>query len=145
MTAGRTAIVVGVATAFLAAPSAAGTSQSSEQALADRYAPILALQEQDEPCGKGEGYRPDSVDVVLGNPEVVLRGPGEGHPVVKTAPTDRDLFGKGEGYYLDLPGNPLAPGCTYEEEFRRWRGERPPVAYAHVATDASRPGELERK
>jgi hypothetical protein len=135
-------MVVGVAAAFLSAPSGAGTSQSSEQALADRYAPIVALQEQDEPCGKGEGYRPDPVDVVLGNPEVVLRGPGEGHPIVKVAPTARDLFGKGEGYYLDLPGNPLAPGCTYEEELRRWRGGRSPVAYAHMVRDPARPGKL---
>jgi hypothetical protein len=79
---------------------------------------------------------------VLGNPDVVLRGPGAGHQVVKVAPTARDLYLKGEGYYLDLPGNPLLPGCTYEEELRRWAGNRPPAAYAHVATEPGRPGEL---
>jgi hypothetical protein len=141
MSAVRNAIVVGLATVFLA-PSVAVASTSPEQELADRYAPIVALQEQEEPCGKGEGYRPEPVDIVLGNPDVVLRGPGEGHPVVKTAPTARDLFGKGEGYYLDLPGDPLLPGCTYERELRRWSRDRSPVAYAHVATEAGRPGEL---
>ena len=37
----------------------------------------------------------------------------------KRAPTSRDLWGLGtEGYYLDLPGNPLDPGCRYERQFR---------------------------
>jgi hypothetical protein len=127
---------------LVAAPSSAAQSTAPEQQLAARYAPIVALQEQEEPCGPGEPYRPESVDVVFGNPDVVLRGPGAGHQVVKVAPNARDLYLKGEGYYLDLPGNPLLPGCTYEEELRRWSRNRPPVAYAHVATEPGRPGEL---
>ena len=136
------ASILRIAAAFLIAPSAAAASPSVEQRLADRHAPLVALQEQEEPCGKGEAYLPVSVEIVLGNPDVVLRGPGEEHRVVKTAPTAHDLFGKGEGYYLDLPGNPLLPGCTYEEELRRWNEGRPPVVYAHVATEVARPDEV---
>jgi hypothetical protein len=102
----------------------------------------VALQEQKEPCGRGEPYRPSSVGVVLGKPDVVLRGPGAGHPVVKTAPTSADLFGKGDGYYLDLPGNPLSPGCTFEKALDRWGDGQPSIAYTHLAREAGRPGKL---
>jgi hypothetical protein len=34
---------------------------------------------------------------------------------VKKAPTAADLFGKGEDYWLDFPGDPLDAGCSYEE------------------------------
>lgn len=137
---GRTICLGGMLACLAATPALGGTS--SEQQLADRYAPIVALQDQKKECGKGEPYKPISVDAVLGNPEIELRGPGSGHPVVKTGPTAADLFGKGAGYYLDLPGNPLSPGCTYEKEARRWNGDRAPVAYAHIATEEGRPGEL---
>jgi hypothetical protein len=35
--------------------------------------------------------------------------------VIAVAPTATDLFGAGENTYLDLPGNPLNPGCSYEQ------------------------------
>ena len=125
------------AAALVAAPALAATP--AEQELVDRYAPILAFQEQTEECGDGEPYRPISVDAVLGNPDVTLYGP-EG--VVKTAPTAADLFGKPDGYYLDFPGNPLEPGCNYENLGREWNGDRKPVVYAHIGRDPGRPDEL---
>ena len=36
--------------------------------------------------------------------------PRPGRPVVKTAPSAADLYSKGEGYFLDFPGNPLQAG-----------------------------------
>jgi hypothetical protein len=126
-----------IAAALLAAPGFAATSP--EQELADRYAPVLAFQEQTDECGDGEPYRPISLDAVLGNPDVTLYGP-EG--VVKTAPTAADLYGKPEGYYLDFPGNPLEPGCDYETLGRRWNGDHKPVMYAHIGSDPGRPDEL---
>ncbi|MBA3716607.1 MAG: hypothetical protein H0W87_00045 [Actinobacteria bacterium] len=133
-------ILLVCAAATLSPPALAGTS--ADQRLADRYAPVVALREQKKECGPGEPYRPISVEAVLGNSEVTLRGPGKGDPVVKTGPTGADLFGKGKGYYLDFPGNPLDPGCTYEKEARRWNGTRRPVVYAHVATQEGHPNKL---
>jgi hypothetical protein len=130
--------------AVLAAPAAAATGP--EQELADRYAPIVALKELEGFCGEtthsGEPWRPTTVQIVLGNPEVTLRGPGRGDPVVETAPTAADLHGKGDGYFLDFPGNPLRPACTYEEDGRRFAEGQPSVAYAHVTTEAGIPGKL---
>jgi hypothetical protein len=134
-------IIVAAAGMALAAPAAAA-SGSAAQRLADRYAPVVALREQKKPCASGEPYRPISVDAVLGNPEVTLHGPGKGNPVVETAPTAAGLYGKGDGYYLDFPGNPLNPGCGYEKLGRKWNGDRQPVVYAHVATESGRPDEL---
>ena len=129
-----------VAVLLALAPSAAHAAQSAEQQLADKYAPILGFEPQQKPCAKGQPYRPTSVNIILGRPGVVLRGPDG--KVVKRAPTRMDLFGLGEGYYIDMPGNPLKPGCTYEQDFRKWSAGTRPLVYAHVATDPAHPGKL---
>ena len=113
------------------------------QELANRFAPIVALKVQEKPCDHhGEPYRPTSVDIVLGNPAVTLRGPGRGHPVVTDAPTAADLYGKGSGYFLNFPGNPVRPGCRYERDGRKFASGFPSLAYAHIVTQPDRPGEL---
>ncbi len=56
----------------------AGAAQAAPDAtttLAERYAPIVVVREQPEPCGEGEPFRPTPVTTVLGRPDVVLRGP----------------------------------------------------------------------
>ena len=131
---------VAIGLALSVTPPFAVASKSSAERVADRYSPIIALRQQQQPCGSGEAYRPTSVELVLGNPEVALRDPGG--DLVTEAPTAADLFGRGEGYYLDLPGDPLEPGCGYEEEFRRWNAGTKPSVYAHVATDPDDPGKL---
>jgi hypothetical protein len=92
---------------------------SPEQRLADRYAPIAVLADQKKPC-TGEAWRPTTVGIVLDNPEVALHGPGKGKTVIARAPTAADLFGRGEGYFLDFPGNPLRPRCRYDRDGKRF-------------------------
>jgi len=139
-------IAAGVASflvALAAFPSApAAWAASPEQQLADRYAPIAVFADQKRLCEKGEPWRPTTVDIVLGNPEVTLRGPGKGSPVVKRAPTAADLFGKGQGYFLDFPGNPLRPGCKYDRDGKRFDFGRRSMAYAHIVAKARDPGRL---
>jgi hypothetical protein len=98
------------------------------------------VEPQARECGPGEPYRPANVEIVLGRQGVVLRN--SAGRAVKSAPTAADLFGRPEGYYIDLPGNPLKPGCRYEKDYRTWNGVRPPVVYAHLATEAAHPGRL---
>jgi len=124
-----------------AAPAA--LAAGPEQALANRYAPIVALQDHGKPCeGGGESWRPTAVDSVLGNPKIRLRGPDDGRLRQMTAPTGADLFGKGGGYYLDLPGNPLDPGCTFERDAQRFFRGQPSIAYAHIVKEAGIPHRL---
>ena len=56
---------------------------------------------------------------------------------VKTAPTAGDIAGLDGNYYLNLPGDPLNPECTYAEAFDRLRsaGKTPPITYAHIARE----------
>jgi hypothetical protein len=122
----------------LSARVAADTSAATM--LADRYSPVIALQPQTKPCGPGEGFRPTTVDILLGNPEVVLRN-SKGK-VVKRGPSARDLSAAPSGDYLDLQGNALSPGCFYEKQFKRWFGDRKPSVYAHVTADPEHPGKL---
>jgi hypothetical protein len=126
--------------ALLTLAARAGAETSAATKLADSYSPVIAVQPQAKPCGPGEAYRPTTVDILLGNPEVALRN--SGGKTVKRGPTARDLSDAPPGDYIDLGGKPLSPGCFYEKQFRRWFGNREPTVYAHVATDSEHPGKL---
>ena len=78
-------------------------------------------------------YRPVPVETVLGQPDVALIGPDG--TVVKQAPTAADLYGKSENYWLDLPGDPLNSGCSYEQWFNRVADGKPTTAYAHLVEE----------
>jgi hypothetical protein len=109
---------------------------SAEEALAAKYAPVLMLVKQKVPCGPGEPFLPGDVSIMFDNPTVALRGPWK--PVkdlVEIAPSGDDISAGLPGYALDLPGNPLEPGCDYEQ----WADDQGfgsiPTIYAHVATE----------
>jgi hypothetical protein len=136
----RLALAILVPALLLAGTAHAQGPQSAARQLIETYSPVLSLEPQPKPCGSGEAYRPTTVDVVLGRRDVTLRN--RHGKVVKRAPTSRDLWPLGEGYYIDLPGNPLEPGCGYERQFRSWNDGRGPSVYAHIATDPSDPGKL---
>ena len=105
-------------------PMGAAAAISAEQQLADRYAPVVMVRAQSNTCSTSQEQfaPPTSVDVVLGDPSVrLLRSDGRHMVLVKRAPTAADLAGRGPNYYLDLPGNPLDPKCTYAKAFRALR------------------------
>lgn len=118
----------------------AAAATSAATTLADRYSPVIGLEPQPKLCGPGEAYRPTSLDIVLGNPEVTLRN--SQRKVLKRGPTAQDISGAPASDYLDFGGNALRPGCFYEKQFERWFGDRKPTVYAHVATDSQHPGKL---
>ncbi|MFL6177404.1 MAG: hypothetical protein ACJ715_12200 [Ornithinibacter sp.] len=134
--------------ALLAAPAGAGAtpqraapaSAADEQALAEKYAPVVRLVTQAEDCGPGEPFLPTDVDRLLGNDTVALRGPWTTDDLVKIAPTADDL-GKGlSGYHLDFPGSPLNPGCSYEQWADEETAGSAPTTYARVVSEQGRPG-----
>lgn len=129
-------------------PAAAQSNSAAadEQTLAEKYAPIAELKQQTAACDEtGEPYVPSPVTAVLGDPSVVLRR-DDGNknvaddPVIKRGPTIQDLAGKDETYYLDLPGDPRTPDCTYEQFSKKKANGQAPVTYAHIATQADHPG-----
>jgi hypothetical protein len=83
-----------------------------------------------------------TVDPVLGNPEVALRQVGNGDPVIKWAPTAKDLYGRGQGVYLDFAGEALRPGCVYATDSARYTSLTQSAVYAHIAQQPDRPGFL---
>jgi hypothetical protein len=114
-----------------------------EETLVARYTPILLLKEQEKACSNaGEPYTAAPVGLVLDNPAVRLRDNTRGQPVLITAPTAADLGHEGAATYLDFPGNPLRPDCSYE----RWARQRMkaaglvPTTYAHIAREKDRDG-----
>lgn len=129
-----------------AGPAAAQTNESPaspEQELADRYAPVVMLKEQSGPCDEeGEAFAPMSVDVVLDNDDVTLRQAGTGDPVVTRGPAAADLFGRGDGFFLDFNGLALDPGCVYEQNFDVYTEGRDSVVYAHIVQQDDQPGRL---
>ena len=125
----------------LALPASASADLRDEQALAERYAPVVMLVEQHEECGPGEPYEPMDVNLLFGERTVALRGPWNSTDLVKIGPDAADLAGLYE-YHLDFPGSALSPGCGYERWARRLSKGSEPTVYAHVATDPGFPGKL---
>ena len=135
------ALLMLAAVAALVVPSIAYADLADEQALAERFAPVVRLVEQVEECGPGEPYQPTDVDVLFDEPTVALRGPWNPTDLVKIGPSAEDLVDRYD-YHLDFPGNALDPGCDYERWARRLTTGSAPVVYAHVATDPSYPEQL---
>lgn len=123
-------------------PVAAQDGSSAEQQLADRYAPVAMLKAQKSSCDKeGEGYFPAPVDFLFDNPDIALKASGDGSPkddiVIAQGVTPQDLVNAGENTYLDLPGNPRDPGCTYETYFKKKAAELglEPTTYVRFIPD----------
>lgn len=138
-------LVVAAAGATLAlvptAPAAATTED--EVALAERFAPVMAMVRQDESCGPGDPYQPSAVDPLFGDQTVALRGPWADRDLVDVGPTAEELGVGLPGYALDYPPNPLQPGCSYESWATGvWGTDAEPTIYAHVATQAGHEGRL---
>ena len=103
---------------------------------------MVRLVTQAKECGPGEPYRPVDVNILFGADTVSLRGPWNRTDLIAIAPTAAQV-GKGlYGYHLDFPGDALNPGCSYEQWERKIAAGTKPTVYAHVATDAARPGKL---
>jgi len=132
--------LLAAAVALALAPTAAA-DLADETALAERFAPVVRLVEQEEECGPGEPYEPMDVDALFGDPTVALRGPWNAFDLVKIGPTAADIAGLYE-YHLDFPGNALDPGCTYEQWARRLTQDSDPTIYAHVASERTAPRKL---
>ena len=72
----RRMLVAGLAGLALVLAPAAAADLADEQALAERFAPVVRLVEQDAECGPGEPYDPLDVELLLDSePTVALRGP----------------------------------------------------------------------
>lgn len=137
-------VVVAVsAPAGAAAAEQDRSSLAAERLLAERYAPVVRLVDQETDCGPGEPYHPSDVRPLMGNDSVALRGPWTSRDLIEVAPRAEDLAAGLDGYALDFPGNPLKPGCRYEQwADRTFRGS-PITVYAHVATETpAYPGRL---
>lgn len=124
----------------------AAPGREAARRLAEAYAPIMMIREQQNPpCDTSEEqYLPSSVDTVLGNPDVVLKRhlPGRGLVPLKRGPRAADIAGLEGDYYLDSPGDALGDTCVYARDFKRLRqaGAAPLAVYAHIARERGRPG-----
>lgn len=126
-------------------PGQALGQSSPAQELADKYAPVTYLRQQEHPCDRdGEGYFPAPVEAVLGNPDVALKvadtDSSHTDTIITMGPTAQDLAGLDETHYLDFPGNPRRPGCTYEADFKQLAADfdLQPTTYAHIVVDEAR-------
>jgi hypothetical protein len=126
--------------ALVLAPAAAA-DRAQETELAKRYAPVVRLVSHTD-CAPGKPYLPIDVNLLFGEPTVALRGPWNQGDLVKIGPTAKDLSKGLFDYHLDFPGSALEPGCDYLRWQRRLVGGQTPAVYAHVATEAGRPGKL---
>lgn len=136
----RRALLAAAAAALTVAPAAAAQT-ADETALAERYAPVVRLVEQEEECGPGEPYEPIDVDLLFDEPTVALRGPWNAFDLLEIGPAAEDLRGRYE-HHLDFPGHALDPRCDYERWSRRLTEDGEPAVYANVATEEGYPGRV---
>lgn len=139
--AARLVLLAGVAVLALAVVPLAGADLADEQALAQKYAPIVRVVDQEDVCGYGEPFVPTDIDLLLGEETVALRGPWNVTDLVEIAPTAEDLAGRFE-YHLDFPGNALNPGCDYNRWAERLTEGSEPTVYAHAVAEEGLPGKL---
>lgn len=147
---GRRTWVAGAVLALLLVPGAAvgveegaeegaadEATTSAERELAETWAPVMMLVDQAEECGPGEPYVPSDVDALFDESSIALRGPWTDRDLVTVGPSAEELSEGLEGYALDQPGDPLKPGCDYEEWADSvWGSDPQPTIYAHVATES---------
>ena len=138
----RLALAAALAVLALSWSPSASADLQEETELAERFAPVVRLVEQEEECGPGEPYEPMDVDALFDEPTVALRGPWGGGDLVEIAPAAEDVRGGLYEYHLDFPGNALDPGCDYERWARRLSEGREPAVFAHVAVDPASPDRL---
>ncbi|HEY3557550.1 MAG TPA: hypothetical protein VGL05_08810 [Kribbella sp.] len=124
------------------AMAAGSPDDVAAQQLAERYAPVVKLQDSAANCADGEHFRPIDVEAVLGNQQVALRGPWRPPDLIRIQPQGKDLGLRYPGHFLDFPGDPLRPGCDYADWSAQLNGEYAATVYAHVATDPAYPGQL---
>jgi len=136
-----------LASALLLLPGVAtAEARVAADRLAETYAPVAMLREQQNPpCDtEAEQYQPTSVETVLGNPGVTLYrdAPGAAPETVVTAPSAGDIAGLDGDHYLDLTGDPLGDTCVYAKDFAAQvdADEAPAVVYAHIAREKGHPG-----
>ncbi len=134
-------LVVMVTGLLVLAPAGSATL-AQERELAERYAPVVRVVTQEKACGPGEPYDPIDVDDLFGQPTVAFRGPWQLDDLVKVGPEAIDLSPDRVEYHLDYPGNPLEPGCDYEEWADLITDDSEPTVYAHVAFDPDHPDQL---
>lgn len=128
------------ATPAVSIATTAGTELSTEEQLVLRYAPMMVIKQQPEPCDtSGEQYLPAPVDVVFNDDTVVLRQ-APSLEVVDRGIDASNLYELDDSFYIDLPGSPRTPGCDYERHFRQLMGDQRPVIYAHIAREEGKPG-----
>src|SRR6476661_520706 len=130
-----------VACAALWLAPGAQASGGAAQKLVDTYSPITMLRAQTDICDPAqEQFEPTTVGVFLDNPQTQLDAP-DGKLVTK-APTAADVAGLGDGYHLNIPGDPLSPGCNYSKAFKALKdaGKAPPITYARIATEEGHTG-----
>ena len=130
-----------IAAAALCLAPNAQASTGAAQKLVDTYSPIVMLRAQTDICDPAqEQFEPTTVGVFLDNPQTQLDAP-DGKLVTK-APTAADVAGLGDGYHLNIPGDPLSPGCNYSKAFKALKdaGKAPPITYARIATEEGHTG-----
>ena len=102
------------------------------------YAPVVVVREQPGACGTVSPTCPRRSTTVLGQTDVVLRGP-EGQSI--SAPTADGPRRQGRGL-VPRPARATrsTPGCDYERWFDQASQGTAPTVYARVATDPDHPG-----
>ena len=133
--------LLAVAAVALALAPTAAADLADETALAERFAPVVRLVEQEEECGPGEPYEPMDVDALFGDSTVALRGPWNAFDLVKIGPTAETSPGSTSTTSTSR-GAPSSPAARTSSGPGGSPQGADPAIYAHVASEATAPRKL---
>ena len=73
-----------------------------------------------------------------GQPRGEPARPRQGRPRGEEGAGGRRSLREGTDYFLDFPGDPLRPGCTYAQDGERFAEGQPSVTYVHIVAEQRR-------
>ena len=108
--------------------------------LVEKHSPIVYIGQQSGSCDDGgEAFEPSGVEMVLDREGVIFKRGESGEHVTDT-PGAADLYQADKEHFIDLPGDPAKPDCTYEQFFRDGPEEAKSVTYARVVQTSNDEG-----
>lgn len=136
-------IILAVVAFAAVAAHPADAETTPEQQLAETYSPIAYYAPLEDIClTNGEAFRPAPVDVLWNRDGVLLRSTAKGaqkdDPVIAERPSAQQVGASNSTTdYIELPGDPLDPGCTYRRDWQQIEQETgvEPSTITHIVVD----------
>ena len=115
--------------------------EAAAATLAQKYAPIVYVRDQREPCDtRGSPYLPAARRLPIRRRGHRPAQHADGRTTEVGRAITQPTIRQGRHLLPRLPRQPRRPGCRYERDYLARAGDYTPTAYAHIAFEEGRDG-----